>query len=99
MKKSIIISIALAGALFGASIDIKEAPSNYERVNPGFNQDVVLSYHSSLVDVKKSVVNIATKTKIKAGNSPLQIRFQNRSNHRPKGAHYGFALKRQNPAS
>ena len=75
MKKSIIISIALAGALLGASIDIKEAPSNYERVNPGFNQDVVLSYHSSLADVKKSVVNIATKTKIKAGNSPMSQMF------------------------
>ena len=75
MKKSIIISIALAGALFGANIDIKEAPSNYERVNPGFNQDVVLSYHSSLADVKKSVVNIATKTKIKAGNSPMSQMF------------------------
>ena len=75
MKKSIVLSIALAGALFGASIDIKEAPSNYERVNPGFNQDVVLSYHSSVADVKKSVVNIATKTKIKAGNSPMSQMF------------------------
>ena len=68
MKKSIILSIALAGALFGASINIKEAPNSYDRVNPSFDKDVVLSYHSSVADVKKSVVNIATKTKIKAGN-------------------------------
>ena len=75
MKKSIILSIALAGALFGASIDIKEAPSSYDRVNPSFDKDVVLSYHSSVADVKKSVVNIATKTKIKAGNSPMSQMF------------------------
>ena len=75
MKKSIILSIALAGALFGASIDIKEASSNYERVNPGFDKDVVLSYHSSVAEVKKSVVNIATKTKIKTANSPMSQMF------------------------
>nr|WP_314167568.1 DegQ family serine endoprotease [uncultured Campylobacter sp.] len=75
MKKSIILSIALAGALFGASIDIKEAPSSYDRVNPSFDKDVVLSYHSSVADVKKSVVNIATKTKIKMTNSPMSQMF------------------------
>ena len=75
MKKTILLSLALAGSLFAANIDISEAPARFDRVNPEFDKNVVLSYNSSISEAKKSVVNIATKTKRKIENNPMADMF------------------------
>lgn len=55
----------VASALFGTNIDFKDA-GGFTRENPIFDKDIVLSYHSSIADAKKSVVNIATTKTIKS---------------------------------
>ncbi|KAA6225484.1 MULTISPECIES: DegQ family serine endoprotease [unclassified Campylobacter] len=57
--KKIFLCTSLACALFSATININEAPSNVKRINPTQN-DEILSYSSSIQNVKKSVVNIST---------------------------------------
>lgn len=68
MKKSILFSAFLASVLLGANIDFNEADKTTKRVNPEFDTDIILSYHSSIIDAKKSVVNIATTKTIKGNN-------------------------------
>ncbi|MDA3042935.1 MULTISPECIES: DegQ family serine endoprotease [unclassified Campylobacter] len=75
MKKTILLSLALSASLFGANIDISEAGAKFDRVNPEFSKDVVLSYHSSIAEAKKSVVNISTKSKHKVANNPMAEMF------------------------
>lgn len=77
MKKKIILSTILATSLFAGSIKFNEADSNFERVNPGYAPNVVLSYHSSIDNAKKSVVNISTTKIIKNYSSPLDDMFNN----------------------
>ncbi|MGP1484666.1 MAG: Do family serine endopeptidase [Campylobacter sp.] len=70
MKKILTLSLAATCCIYAASINFQEASSDFKRVNPESNQDVVLSYHSSIVDAKKSVVNISTtKTVVSKGNA------------------------------
>lgn len=73
MKKIILISSLVASLVFAQSIDFKEAKSNADRVAPSEN-DVILSFHSSIKDVKKSVVNISSSKNV-SQNNPMQDMF------------------------
>lgn len=73
MKKVILISSLVASLAFAQSIDFKEAKSNPDRVAPSEN-DVILSFHSSIKDVKKSVVNISSSKNV-SQNNPMQDMF------------------------
>lgn len=64
MKKIILLSSISASLLLAASINFSEANSSPNRVSPSKN-DVILSFHSSIENAKKSVVNISTSKKIK----------------------------------
>ncbi|MBZ7963904.1 serine protease HtrA [Campylobacter sp. 2457A] len=74
--KKIFLSIGLASALFAASINFNESTSSANRVNPA-DGGVILSYHDSIKDAKKSVVNISTSKTITRTNnfSPLDDFF------------------------
>ncbi|MBK2000211.1 DegQ family serine endoprotease [Campylobacter sp. 2018MI35] len=74
--KKIFLSIGLASVLFAANINFNESTSSANRVNPA-DGGVILSYHDSIKDAKKSVVNISTsKTITRANNfSPLDDFF------------------------
>ncbi|MCI6989662.1 MAG: DegQ family serine endoprotease [Campylobacter sp.] len=71
MKKTVLISLALATSLFAAKIDFQLAEQDIQRYNPELNDKTILSYHSSVEDAKKSVVNIATTKTIKIANNPM----------------------------
>ena len=61
MKKVMLISVVAASLLFAADINFNEANSDITRVSPVQNdKNVILSYHSSISEAKKSVVNIST---------------------------------------
>ncbi|MGG7073040.1 Do family serine endopeptidase [Campylobacter sp. 9BO] len=62
MKKIIYSSIFLSTMLVAASVNIEEANSNISRVSPlqNGNDNAILSYHNSIADAKKTVVNIST---------------------------------------
>lgn len=75
MKKIIMFSALTAGLLFGASINFNEAPSKFDRLNPAYNGDVVLSFHSSISEAKKSVVNISTSKTLKSAQHPMSELF------------------------
>ena len=61
MKKVMLISVVAAGLLFAADINFNEANSDITRISPVQNdKNVILSYHSSISEAKKSVVNIST---------------------------------------
>lgn len=66
--KKIFLSIGLASALFATSINFNESTSLANRVNPA-DGGVILSYHDSIKDAKKSVVNISTSKTITRTNS------------------------------
>ncbi|MGH2326779.1 serine protease HtrA [Campylobacter taeniopygiae] len=66
--KKIFLSIGLASALFATSINFNESTSSANRVNPA-DGGVILSYHDSIKDAKKSVVNISTSKTITRANS------------------------------
>jgi serine protease Do len=70
-----LLYLFLIGSIFayGASIDFKLAPQNPQRVAPSKN-DVILSFHDSIKDAKKSVVNIST-TKTIRQNSQIEDMF------------------------
>ncbi|MBZ7941664.1 DegQ family serine endoprotease [Campylobacter molothri] len=69
--KKIFLSIGLASVLFAANINFNESTSSANRVNPA-DGGVILSYHDSIKDAKKSVVNISTsKTITRANNFSL----------------------------
>lgn len=70
--KKIFLSLSLAGALFAASINFNESTTTVNRVNPAAG-NAVLSYHDSIKDAKKSVVNISTSKTITRANSPSPL--------------------------
>ena len=75
MKKTILLSVIAATLLSAGSITFQEADANPKRVAPSSN-DVVLSYHNSIKDAKKSVVNIST-TKVVKQSRQLEQMFNN----------------------
>lgn len=64
MKKITLISLLASSFLIAGTIDIKEAKSSPIREYPS-DKNLVLSYHDSIKEAKKSVVNISTTTEIK----------------------------------
>lgn len=75
MKKTILLSCVTALSLFGASISIAQMPKDAPRVD-ATSQNVILSYHSSIKEAKKSVVNISTTKKMRQ-NDQLNELMQN----------------------
>ncbi|AJD01741.1 periplasmic serine protease DO; heat shock protein HtrA [Campylobacter lari] len=68
MKKTLVLSVALATTLFGTSIDFKQADNNTQRSLPTDNQNTILSYHDSIQKVKSSVVNISTSKTVQSNS-------------------------------
>ena len=61
MKKITLISLVAVYSLFAADVNFKLANPEISRVSPlDGNQNAILSYHSSISEAKKSVVNIST---------------------------------------
>lgn len=76
MKKIFLFSVVTACILNAANIDFKTAKSDAKRINPANDTNVILSFNSSVKDVKHSVVNISTKKTIKEfDNSPFGQMF------------------------
>ena len=73
--KKIYLSVFACVSLFGAKIEFESVDNNYTRINPGFDKNVVLSYHSSIADTKKSVVNISTTKTIRQDYDETQDFF------------------------
>jgi serine protease Do len=70
MKKIIFSTLLAVSLLFSASISIQEAP--HAKRQDAAKSNFILSYHNSIKEAKKSVVNIATTTQIKQNyNNPL----------------------------
>ena len=65
--KKIILSLSLVSALFASSVKFNETTIITNRINPA-EGNAVLSYHDSVKDAKKSVVNISTSKTITRTN-------------------------------
>ncbi|MBT0816061.1 DegQ family serine endoprotease [Campylobacter lari] len=68
MKKTLVLSLALATTIFSASIDFKQTDDNVKRSLPTDNQNTILSYHNSIQKVKNSVVNISTSKTVQSNS-------------------------------
>ena len=66
-KKLLFIASLFATSLFSASIDFQMANQNPQRVTPS-NSTQILSFHDSVKEPMKSVVNIAAKRRVSAEN-------------------------------
>lgn len=64
MKKITLISLITASCIFASSVNFKEAKPTPQRFEPT-PQDMILSYHDSIKNAKKSVVNVATSKTFK----------------------------------
>ncbi|MBR8462716.1 Do family serine endopeptidase [Campylobacter sp. faydin G-140] len=74
MKKMVLLSVAVASCIFAANINFLEADSDITRISPLQNdKNVILSYHSSIADAKKSVVNISTTRTTNSRNGVEQM--------------------------
>ncbi|MCH5336951.1 MAG: DegQ family serine endoprotease [Campylobacter sp.] len=71
MKKHLML-LSFASVLFAANINFNEADSKISRVNPA-EGNVILSYHDSIKEIKKSVVNISTSKTISRANMPSPL--------------------------
>ncbi|AFI04014.1 Do family serine endopeptidase [Helicobacter cetorum] len=65
MKKTLFISLVLALNLNANNIEIQDMPKIKERVSIPSKDDTIYSYHDSIKDSIKAVVNISTEKKIK----------------------------------
>jgi len=75
MKKMIFLSLIASISLYAATIEIAQMPKDTLRQD-ATAQNVILSYHNAIKDIKKSVVNIATTKKSKQ-NDQLNELMQN----------------------
>lgn len=98
MKKIVSISILSASLLLAGSINFNEADQNPTRINPA-RTGSVLSFHSSIENAKKSVVNIATKKTVQQNqaleqmfNNPLLRQFFGKNFQIPKSKRQAAAL-------
>ncbi|MDR0762862.1 MAG: Do family serine endopeptidase [Campylobacteraceae bacterium] len=73
MKKILLFLLLNTVWLCAATIDIVQAPNITQRTIPT-NDNVILSYHDSVKNAKKSVVNVAT-TSTKNVNNQLDLMF------------------------
>jgi serine protease Do len=76
MKKFVLLLLSAATLSYvcAESINIVQAPDIAQRVSPA-KEDVILSYHSSVANAKKSVVNIATTSTITVSNKQFGFMF------------------------
>ncbi|PUD65226.1 serine protease, partial [Helicobacter pylori] len=65
MKKTFFVSLALALSLNAGNIQIQNMPKVKERISVPSKDDTIYSYHGSIKDSIKAVVNISTEKKIK----------------------------------
>lgn len=72
--KSLFITSILATSLFSASINLELAEKNPQRVSPNSTNEI-LSFNSSIKEAMKAVVNISTKTHVKAKQGQLPPMF------------------------
>ena len=73
-KKSILIATLIATNIFASNINFSMAEKNIERIAPN-KSNQILSFHDSIKEPMKSVVNIAAKRTVSsnAGNIPSQM--------------------------
>ncbi|MDR1285500.1 MAG: Do family serine endopeptidase [Campylobacteraceae bacterium] len=76
MKKFLLLSFfaAILSHVCAESINIIQAPNITQRVSP-IKEGAILSYHDSVANAKKSVVNIATKSTITVNNRQPDFMF------------------------
>ncbi|MDR2341657.1 MAG: Do family serine endopeptidase [Campylobacteraceae bacterium] len=75
--KKFLLSLFLAAILshvYAESINIVQAPDVTQRVSPT-QTDAILSHHGSVVNAKKSVVNIATTSTVTVNNRQFDFMF------------------------
>merc|ERR1711941_156930 len=73
-KKSILIATLIATNIFASNINFSMGEKNIERIAPN-KSNQILSFHDSIKEPMKSVVNIAAKRTVSsnAGNIPSQM--------------------------
>ncbi len=73
-KKTLLVATLFATSLFSATIDFEMVEKSPQRISPN-KQDQILSFHKSINDPMKSVVNIAAKRRVvsNAGNIPFEM--------------------------
>ncbi|PAF46065.1 DegQ family serine endoprotease [Helicobacter sp. 11S02629-2] len=74
MKKLTYVMVACALSASLQAFSITEMPSTSNRVMPS-NHGSIYSYHDSIKDASKAVVNITTEQKVKDNNSPFNDPF------------------------
>ncbi|PAF50357.1 serine protease [Helicobacter sp. 13S00401-1] len=74
MKKLTYVMVACALSASLQAFSITEMPSTSNRVAPS-NHNSIYSYHDSIKDASKAVVNITTEQKVKNNNSPFNDPF------------------------
>ncbi|MDR0407335.1 MAG: Do family serine endopeptidase [Campylobacteraceae bacterium] len=76
MKKFLLWSFfaAILSHVYAESIDIIQAPDITQRVSPA-KGNTILSYHDSVANAKKSVVNIATTSTVTVNNRQFDFMF------------------------
>lgn len=99
MKKSILFCIVLATSLFATKIDFEFAPEDVQRVDAASKQNEILSYHSSIADAKKAVVNISTTKTITRQNHPMSEFFDDPFFKEFFGFNFGMPQERSRKAS
>ncbi|MDR0579105.1 MAG: Do family serine endopeptidase [Campylobacteraceae bacterium] len=75
--KKFLLSLFLTTILsyvYAESINIIQAPDATKRISPA-QTDAILSYHSSVANAKKSVVNIATTSTVTVSNKQFSFMF------------------------
>jgi len=75
MKKILTLSLVATCYIYATNINFQEVDNNFKRVNPEFDNNVVLSYNSSISEAKKSVVNISTTKTVSSKTSGIEDMF------------------------
>ncbi|AQW87704.1 periplasmic heat shock serine protease HtrA, Do family [Campylobacter pinnipediorum subsp. caledonicus] len=100
MKKIAIISIFAASLLYSNGITFNEADSNIKRISPIENsENTILSYHDSIANAKKSVVNISTTKTIRTSQNGIEEMFNDPFFKEFFGFNFGIPYERQQKSS
>lgn len=76
MKKVILLSLVTSISLFAGSVQIAQMPKESSRQD-ATTQNVILSYHNAIKEIKKSVVNISTTKKNKQSDQLNELMMLN----------------------
>jgi serine protease Do len=74
MKTKILLSTITAISLMASDLQLNLAEQNPARLAPNSTTQI-LSFHDSVKDAVKSVVNISTKQRVKQGKNPIEQMF------------------------